>query len=413
MNSFDINYQLLKQQHPYYSSGLCSSSRFINETCEESKYDLLQVWVYPELSISQIKDKFPRISFDDVVKLSLVYNPIPESSQYYDNLTLFYHSCKMNQENPQIFLDKILLDSNRPKNKVNETPDSLYAKYLELSKPAKSLNKRKDTNEELTRSYSVSVCMICYKFNRKDVLSFFTSNKYFDITLQMLNAKDGKEFKTMKRWDTFVSESDFERIQILNAEEMLEFITIYGLIYKDGSAILNIIKKHYYSSLINVIGKDKSESIVSKYVPNFELSEAEYPFEPNLIKYSRLSEYIPVQVGICTIGQALFVLGAIEKVIPKEYLGIFYSTSGKFDLYFNWLKENGDINEKWLGKELDNESPVNMFICNNIYGFVSRNRFLYGDEDKLSNLDVFYYRHVYGKSNIRPKLADKYITIYP
>lgn len=76
----EINYEIIRNQHPYYLiNGYCSVSKFTQEQCEKSKYELLQQWVHPELSIVQLKKRYPGISLMQVVNLSLIYHPILET----------------------------------------------------------------------------------------------------------------------------------------------------------------------------------------------------------------------------------------------------------------------------------------------------------------------------------------------
>lgn len=54
------------------------ASKFTQEQCEVNKYELLQQWVHPQLSILRLKERYPNISLSSIVDLSLVYHPIVE-----------------------------------------------------------------------------------------------------------------------------------------------------------------------------------------------------------------------------------------------------------------------------------------------------------------------------------------------
>lgn len=316
MNTFDINYKLLQQQHPYHSSGLCLSNKFLRESCEASKYDLLQLWCWPEQSIQQIKNKLPKINFDDVVKLALVYNPIPESLRYYDGLNLFYHSCVKGQDHPEIFLEPLLSD--------------IYG----LSKFS---------------TYTDSIYMICYKYNYPQVLKWLLSKKInkeslsdIEIAIEACNVRNGNNYKTFNGIPKFgarVFTTIFERVYILDPEEMLEFMFVMKAL-KVNPMTINLFWNKYYDSLVDVIDRDRVTEIGRKYDPNFQRPSGPHIFDVEKIRDTRLSVYADPNPKRYSHPQLLLVSGLAEQVIPKAHLGTFYANTGKFDMCVNWRKSH-------------------------------------------------------------------------
>lgn len=89
----EIDYQIIRNLHPYYVSELyCGLNKRSLNVCLSSKYELLQIWVYPEKSGNSLRSEFPNLTFNDLLHLCLFYNPIPESVKYYDRLSLFYQA---------------------------------------------------------------------------------------------------------------------------------------------------------------------------------------------------------------------------------------------------------------------------------------------------------------------------------
>ena len=93
---------------------------------------MLQFWCYPRVTLDRLEEIFPYITFAHVVELSLVYNPISESKNYYDCMTLFYHSCRVKQSHSLTYLP------------MNDLP---------------------------TEDHIHSVSWICYKFGGDDILN--------------------------------------------------------------------------------------------------------------------------------------------------------------------------------------------------------------------------------------------------
>lgn len=115
MNIPDINYEIIRKLHPYYSKGFCTLNKINVEVCKEAIYELLHIWAYPQLSIRDIRTKYPNINYNDVVNICLFYNPIPESLLYFDPYSCFYYACLRKQEKAADYIlveDTYLYDSS-------------------------------------------------------------------------------------------------------------------------------------------------------------------------------------------------------------------------------------------------------------------------------------------------------------
>ena len=166
----ELNYVVISAMHPYYMNGYCKASMYTIEECEDNKYWLLQKWVWPDKSVGEIQQALPNIKFSHVVELVLVYNPIPESLQYYDGITLFYHSCRIGNPDSVRYLNSavefapelrekfrlrailICLITNQEEifDNISETLDLLDRRFIHPIKIAFSLQ----NNRETSRTYA-------------------------------------------------------------------------------------------------------------------------------------------------------------------------------------------------------------------------------------------------------------------
>lgn len=129
----DVHNEIIDNSHPYYLTNYCSVNKDFQKLCQVRLYHMLKRWCFPSLTINEIKEILPSPSMNDVIILSLVYSPIPESVKYWDKVTLFYYACVNQYPNPD---DYLIFEGNKPENILN----------MDI------------------------IPWICYKFNRLDIL---------------------------------------------------------------------------------------------------------------------------------------------------------------------------------------------------------------------------------------------------
>jgi len=93
---YDTQVLILESDHPYYIQNYCKTGQEFNDVCKDSIYPLLRKWCYPGSSIEEIRQVLPNATIADVINLSLAYSPIPESTKYWDRVTLVHNACSQN-----------------------------------------------------------------------------------------------------------------------------------------------------------------------------------------------------------------------------------------------------------------------------------------------------------------------------
>lgn len=383
MDIFDINYRILQQQHPYYSSELCKTNSYIRESCDASKYDLLQLWCYPERSVFELKTSYPNITFSDVIEMTLVYHPIPESRGKYDDLTLFYHSCRIGQDQPTMFIPQITSEN-----------DITYA-----------------------------IMFICYKYNRIDVLEYWRNNlssenlrDFLNIMINAIHSKLGiSKYEDLQTGEYYSSNNIMKSSMLFDEEELLELC----LNLANGGShhmIRNLGSRNdttdtrapnpgsFINTLISIIGIDKAIPIIKRYRPNLTsiqdiltsegsrfimnarsrsimkgsvLSRYE-PFPYDIVKINR-NKYSKLRDGVkyLTTAQVVFNDSLIKDALTDDQLSIYYITTGKFDQYILLKDINGPITKV-------EERNIKRFAIPNLYGIISLN----SDLSRLLNIDL-------------------------
>lgn len=228
-----------------------------------------------------------------------------------------------------------------------------------------------------TANYKRTLSMICYKFNYPHIMEQLIGQAkgtehefeypWLKIMLQACNVRNRRPFVTFAN-ESSIDAWMFNSIYIFDADEMLELITIFRLL-ELKRANLNMIYKLYYSSLMYILGKTEAQKIIRKYYPNFIYTGDNYKLEPDNIKSSKLCIYLPpddlpLEDHTYTSSEMLFIPGLAEKIIPEQYLGIFYATSGKFCQYINWSKFHQQVDDI-------NSWPGSQARISSIYGYMS------------------------------------------
>lgn len=323
MNSFDINYAILQQQHPYYSLQLCTSNKFLKESCEESKYDLLQLWCWPDKSTGELRKLYPNITFSDVAQMSFVYHPIDGTANYYDKLTCFYHACRVGQDNAIRFIPTIS-DANRFNNFVIAALFICY-KYNRLDIVLEWRDKL--TNGWVMNNAIIMMNTIYMKLGEKDISK---------LDVRMIRYPSPSYFSVR---DIMQSSMLFEKEELLelcinlaksgsgNANDMLNYLSM-----EDGYTIKYDIYEDFIDALVKIIGIERSQDIIRKYIPDFQILYPETDKARRIKVYSKsvLSKYTDVSKFVRT-AQAMFIPGLIETILSGQDLIIYYITTGQFD----------------------------------------------------------------------------------
>lgn len=97
----EIESLILSFLHPYYIlqyNLTCKRAYLIKDTL--NKNQLLLQYCYTN------SETFPTIQLKDIVELSLIYDPIPESSRYYESTHCLYEACRRKQVDITPFIHK-------------------------------------------------------------------------------------------------------------------------------------------------------------------------------------------------------------------------------------------------------------------------------------------------------------------
>lgn len=324
----DINYEIIRNQHPYYSNNLCLTNSLTKTQCERNKYEVLQLWVLPNLSISEIKELLPNIKFSHVVELALVYNPIPESKNYYDYLTLFYHACRVGNLNPLSYLYKDMIVVN-----------------LE------------------------NVCYTAYKFSRIDIIdklmnmklnAIDTDDNYYlharlEVFHNMINIKLGKKpIYPLTNVDIILQDYN---TTLFTLEELAELVVISHKVgaMQETRDIFPILMTgenpetiyrpdiDIVNTLIDELGVDKIVKIIQKYYPEYNPRvtridyETSYPF----------SSYLKTNSIIVPIPEKLQSYSDSDKLV-------YFITSGNFIAYVDYRSRGAKITTLTKGTPFSN-----------------------------------------------------------
>lgn len=332
---YDINYEIIRKSHPYYSLPLCESDKQLLLQCERTKYELMQIWIAPDLTIKEIRDKYSNLTFKDVVLLSLVYNPIPESIGHYDRITLFYHACHTNQFAPEQYL--ILDDEYR------------LITYIDI------------------------IANICYKFNRIDVIDRIANiadqnefwSKAFRVMSYRIQIKNGERVEpiipeTTKK-DNIAIHRIMESSLILEPDEIFEYILIDAKLginialqfvnYLQTGNITNMPVDQLADSLAYIIGKQNAGKLLQSYFPGRSEDE------PNNISPNVGNSLYPANIYVLNSSlnryfsdnlfyQLRFNKSGFDAIIADKYKGIYYITSGNYLDYVTWKRKGYQLTDE-------------------------------------------------------------------
>jgi len=337
----DIGYEIAKQAHPYYLNNFCLTTKN-NVTCERNKYYILKTWVAPEYSLQELKERFPNLTFNDVVELALVYSPIPESLDYYDRYTLFLHALENNQSDA---IDYIL-----EKQSDDET-SFIISKELH---------------------YPIMILYACYKFERDDILEELLSlpnADYYEQWYEHINAiREAIKVKTGQKHGRLIESPTmiFNRLlrvgELFTAYEIIEAIIIFGGvlniddflgIYMDlfEEAPEQQTTREYYdyikaSTIASLLSRSEIEGLLRKYINsniNFD-----HKFRRNKDAIVVLKDYNN------TIDKYAYYYNGgnvnVIETIPEDMKGIYYITKGDFLSYIAWKERGNEIPDEFILK---------------------------------------------------------------
>lgn len=321
----EINYRILSQNHPFYNYKLCKE---IVVQCNEIGYEILQTWVWPSLSTNEIEKMLPNITYDDVVALALIYNPIPESVRYYDSLHLLYYACLKGNDDISPFVSLI---------------------------PSK---------------YYLLVANIALKFTRNEIVHLLLSRsdldskairklEFIDI---MVRVKNGEKLRSTQ---SFTFNDVILPIAIWSWEELAENIVILSILYPTFQPTL--------SSLFG-LNKINAPNIVNSvyYQQGYEIANHVNNVPDIMKRYGRTLPSTLGKLESLNINGDMFMT-FYERSFRKPIIynsGGFYIESAMYPEYINWrnsgniLERNDDIP---IGVSILGESSRNLEYVS-VYG---------------------------------------------
>lgn len=327
----EINYSIIRNIHPYYlMQGYCGTSSAAKDECMENIYDLLQVWVHPELSKKELKVMFPDLTFKQLVNLALIYSPIIELfssgldtilDHPIDIMHIFLHACKVGNREVANYI-------------LQEIPN--------------------------IASFSDHIMAIAFYYNMEELID--TSSHVVSTTNSIIRVKLGynvEEEITIELANLLLEESEINLLWKL--EDRAEFVCILSLLTNEPfPPYLCMIGVSYnpdsnYHILANLLGKEKLTSIVRKYAlydevtlypevplkPNIRMFFEHYP-EMNFGKLLLQPELAPQYITNSNKRKWLPLRTFVEANLPEYYL-----LSGNYEYYLRerWKleKSNGPL----------------------------------------------------------------------
>lgn len=337
----EINYQIIKEQHPYFTiNGYCKVDKINRQYCEVSKYEILQEWVYPGLSIKELKEQFPGISLEDVVNLSLVYNPIVE---------IFVKDLQLVNNIP-VTVDLILMNAFYLRNTdvMNYIIERIPIHYranpydkTQLIDVLFNLCFVDNYVEPLQYAYDRALSLNFDAVLRKEIITY----------LHIMYTKLGTDFELLGEDEYSLTRWRTNETLLWNLELWCE----YQIIYYTLSGIEAIFERltgdlepqpndylDYCYYIAYLVGKDNLDSILSKYIDDPDVTIYTYiqdRYEGNII--------ISLYTSCMSYAQLLLEPELAVDYIKKDELAGYYLLSGLYDWYISAKLTTGiDVKEE-------------------------------------------------------------------
>lgn len=327
----DIQFQIIDNTHPYYLTGYCSTDKYFQSLCGSQSYQMLKKWCFPSLTINEIKKILPSPSLQDIITLSLVYSPIPESVKYWDRVTLFYYACEKQYTNPEEYL---IFEGETVRNLL----------YMDI------------------------IPWICYKFNRLDILEKANRNEpvsyrvngeifkkkpiptigqftYGSLLIALTKHKSGLDVHSLANQNySDVFDSKFMEFlprlmnTLMNYEEIIDtilFMRSYtNKTYSSYLILINGYAKQDYISpekaciihSAKMIGKERVQQLMTKYNLNDEIriDYNAYNLEDSLYDIMERLRYLQKSDSVDNIS------------ISDNDKAVYYLSSGNFPKYLKY-----------------------------------------------------------------------------
>lgn len=323
MELSEIKYTILEKLHPYYGLGLYGVNKDSMNCGNRYKYQILKSWAFSSLSISEIKEMLPNISYRDVIELTLYYYPITESVGKFDNYSLCYNCF------------------------VNKYEDPLFM-----------------FNKEETIDINI-IYSLCYAFDRLDVLinmkDRFREPWAFDywgqidvrkqvhqLMCDLIRKRRGEqiELSSHKQATNYIFDGNMFMCHLsylLNKEQLLEFVflmsttneNLYNYLsnYLSGEIIEsdNWSSKSLIREIVGLFDQDAIHKVILKYYPNSKLHSSRRTYRPSTIWKTE------PEAPFTNFDYHLYP--ELINRLPKAEQMLYYLTSGKYSDYVRLRNE--------------------------------------------------------------------------
>jgi len=378
----DINSEILKYMHPYYASSYCKVNTTISKFCESNVYTLLSQWCFPEYSIKDLRKFIPKLTFSDLVHLSLVCNPIPNvSNKYWDTITLFYYACKNQYPNPEAYLNIFWSE---------------------------------DLDEYILGPFSNQIIWILYKFGYTELLDKLSVYFYYaGLVSKLWKVEHNIQVDDISKSRLIIHiQHGLTNIAgtILSYEKIIDLIVYASIIYNESSYnklykyLLKGVDNDIYNKFLNrklfglidinrmflmyiaqKVGKSKVKEIIDKYISHFSI-RVNYVIEIDYDMYDfsnvNNNNYKIIYKHILRDNSEI-----AEKEFNNNTRFVFDLTSGNLIDYINNVKKSD--------RSKLNLNTIFQYAGINQFGGVTFNNRIINDKSQFRKLKSGRYELIY------------------